>query len=181
MIGSSATPTKLTNISSAMGRRPVTAAPTAAPMKPISQIGVSMMRPGPNCWISPLVAPIGPPQASMMPWSARPAPPATSSPRRMTVGSRSISWRIASFSARLKSRSRATGRSAPRVDVGGQLGGGRRRALLGELDRGLDAGLGLLVDPAELGLRQRVVLPDHAFEALDAVARAVVRLLLGRA
>src|ERR1700737_1727163 len=59
MIESSDTPTKLTNISSATGRRPVTAAPTAAPMKPISQIGVSMTRPGPNCWIRPLVAPIG--------------------------------------------------------------------------------------------------------------------------
>ena len=65
MIGSSATPTKLTNISSATGRRPVTAAPTAAPMKPISQIGVSMTRLGPNSWIRPLVAPMGPPQASM--------------------------------------------------------------------------------------------------------------------
>ena len=49
MTESSETPMKFTNISSAIGRNPVIAAPTAAPMKLISQIGVSRMRSGPNC------------------------------------------------------------------------------------------------------------------------------------
>ncbi len=47
------TPKKSTNISSAIGRRPVAAAPTAAPMKPASVIGVSSTRSRPNCCEEP--------------------------------------------------------------------------------------------------------------------------------
>ena len=50
------TPKKSTNISSAIGRSPWAAAPIAAPMKPASEIGVSIMRSGPNRSSSPLVA-----------------------------------------------------------------------------------------------------------------------------
>src|SRR5579875_2439930 len=180
MIGSRHTPTKFTNMSSATGLSPVTAAPTAAPMKPISQIGVSMTRSGPKRWIRPLVAPMGPPQASMNPWSARPAPPATSSPIRITVGSRSISWRRASFSARLNSSSLAM--TLPcRVHVGRQRRERRRLARLGEPDRLLDHARGLLVDGPELGLGQRPTVHHGALEARDAIPSPVVGLLLGGA
>ncbi len=42
------TPKKSTNISSTIGRMPSEAAPTAAPMKAVSEIGVSRMRSLPN-------------------------------------------------------------------------------------------------------------------------------------
>jgi len=55
------TPKKSTNISSTMGRMPESAAPTAAPMNPVSEIGVSMTRSGPNLARRPSVAPKMPP------------------------------------------------------------------------------------------------------------------------
>ena len=63
------------NMISTTGFRPQTAAPTAAPMKAISEIGVSMTRAGPCLASSPSVTLNGPPAS------------ATSSPIRMTVGS----------------------------------------------------------------------------------------------
>ena len=87
-IWSKQTPMKSMNISSATGRIPAVAAPTAAPMKADSEIGVSITRPG-NWWYSPLVTPSTPPQASMSP--GEPSPPALSSPITITVESRSIS------------------------------------------------------------------------------------------
>ena len=96
-IWSKQTPMKSTNISSATGRSPVAAAPTAAPMKLLSEIGVSSTRSRPNLDISPLVTPSGPPQASSSPGAPR--PPATSSPMTMTRWSRSISWLRASLIA----------------------------------------------------------------------------------
>ncbi len=50
------TPKKSTNISSAIGRMPSAAAPVAAPMKAVSEIGVSMMRSGPKRSSRPPVA-----------------------------------------------------------------------------------------------------------------------------
>ena len=88
---------KSMNMSSATGRRPVVAAPTAAPMKPLSVMGVSRTRSRPKMGMSPLVTPKGPPQASSSPGA--PSPPATSSPMMMTRASRSISWRSASLIA----------------------------------------------------------------------------------
>ena len=88
---------KSTNIRSATGRSPVAAAPIAAPMKPLSVIGVSSTRSRPNSGIRPLVTPIGPPQASSSPGA--PCPPATSSPITMTRGSRRISCASASLIA----------------------------------------------------------------------------------
>ena len=95
-IWSKQTPMKSMNISSATGRRPPVAAPTAAPMNADSEIGVSSTRPG-NLWYSPLVTPRTPPQASSSP--GEPWPPALSSPMTMTDGSRSISWASASLIA----------------------------------------------------------------------------------
>ena len=55
------TPKKSTNMSSAIGRMPEMAAPTAAPMKPVSEIGVSMILSGPYLARRPSVAPKMPP------------------------------------------------------------------------------------------------------------------------
>ena len=50
-IWSKQTPMKSTNISSATGRRPVVAAPTAAPMNAASVIGVSSTRSRNSCTV----------------------------------------------------------------------------------------------------------------------------------
>ena len=72
---SSATPMNSMNIISTTGFMPQTAAPTAAPMKAISEIGVSITRCGPCRSSNPSVTLNGPPAAAM------------SSPIMMTVGS----------------------------------------------------------------------------------------------
>jgi hypothetical protein len=65
---------------SAIGFRPVIAAPMAAPKIACSEIGVSRTRRGPNCSNRPTVDLKTPPAL------------ATSSPKKMTSGSRAISW-----------------------------------------------------------------------------------------
>src|SRR6185369_4214984 len=77
---SQVTAKKSLNISSATGRRPVIAAPIAAPTIACSLIGVSTTRRGPNWSISPSVSLKTPPAAP------------TSSPISTTVSSRAISW-----------------------------------------------------------------------------------------
>jgi hypothetical protein len=72
---------------STTGRRPDIAMPMAAPTMPFSEIGVSTTRVGPNSSSRPRVAPKIPPYT------------ATSWPSTITVSSRRISWRSASFSA----------------------------------------------------------------------------------
>ena len=79
-IRSQQTAKKSLNMISAMGRRPVIAAPIAAPRMACSLIGVSRTRHGPNSSSRPGVALNTPPAA------------ATSSPRKTTSGSRRISW-----------------------------------------------------------------------------------------
>ncbi len=49
------------NMISTTGRKPVIAAPTANPMKPFSDIGVSRTRSGPYVSIRPRVTPNAPP------------------------------------------------------------------------------------------------------------------------
>jgi hypothetical protein len=63
MTASRQTPMKSMNMISTIGRRPVIAAPTAAPTKPISAIGVSMTRPGPKRSCRPRVTVKMPPPA----------------------------------------------------------------------------------------------------------------------
>lgn len=48
-----------------IGRMPAMAAPVAMPIKPVSEIGVSMMRPGPNSSAMPTVVPNTPPSLAM--------------------------------------------------------------------------------------------------------------------
>src|SRR5580704_17034549 len=90
---------KSPNIMSTMGRRPVMAAPTATPVKPASEIGVSSTRSVPNSSTSPESTLKGVPAS------------ATSSPRMQTRGSRRISSASASLTAcaKVSSRTRVSG------------------------------------------------------------------------
>ena len=81
-IRSQQTAKKSLNMISAIGRRPVIAAPIAAPRMACSLIGVSRTRSGPNSSSRPTVVLNTPPAA------------ATSSPRNTTSGSRRISCAI---------------------------------------------------------------------------------------
>ncbi len=74
---------KSMNCISAMGRIPINAAPEAAPMMAISEIGVSITRSGPKRSMRPALVLKAPPYAP------------TSSPMRKTRSSRSISSRMA--------------------------------------------------------------------------------------
>src|SRR5215467_10073618 len=85
---------KSPNMMSMIGRMPAIAAPTPMPLKPASEIGVSMMRSLPNSSTSPVST------LNVVPASA------TSSPIRTTRGSRRISWAIASLMASPKVSSR---------------------------------------------------------------------------
>ena len=78
---------KSENMISAIGLRPVMAAPMAAPMIACSEIGVSRTRMGPNSSNSPTVV-LNTPPAS-----------ATSSPKNTTLGSRRISWAMPAATA----------------------------------------------------------------------------------
>src|SRR5687768_7571287 len=96
-------PRKSPNMMSTIGRIPVIAAPTPRPVKPASEIGVSMMRSLPNSSTRPFSTP------KVVPASA------TSSPIRTTVGSRRNSSAIPSRMASPKVSSRI----AAAVDVSG--------------------------------------------------------------
>src|SRR5579871_6275954 len=164
------------NISSATGRSPVAAAPTAMPMKPASLIGVSITRAAPKRPMSPRVAPMIPPQASSMPCAARPPPPATSSPITTTVGSRSIAWWRASLIAWTNVSVRSATALALRrarvvhVDVAHEVGGIGRRARLGVADRGGDGGGDLVVDAAEIARGEPPLGDDTALEEVERIA-----------
>src|SRR5688572_13477402 len=78
---------KSPNMMSTIGRNPAIAAPTPRPVKPASEIGVSMTRSLPNSSTRPVST------LNVVPASA------TSSPMRTTLGSRRISSAIASLMA----------------------------------------------------------------------------------
>src|SRR5262245_6234714 len=80
-------PRKSPNMMSTIGRMPVMAAPTPMPVKPASEIGVSMIRSLPNSSTNPVNT------LKVVPASA------TSSPMRTTLGSRRISSAMASLMA----------------------------------------------------------------------------------
>ncbi len=87
MIGSKAQEMKSANWNSTTGRSPTSAAPAASPVNPVSAIGVSTTRRGPNLSRKPLVTLNAPPNCP------------TSSPMMKTSGSRSISESRASPTA----------------------------------------------------------------------------------
>src|SRR5206468_1185587 len=105
---------------STIGRIPVIAAPTPRPVKPASEIGVSMTRSGPNSCTRPVRT------LNAVPASA------TSSPSSTTRGSRRISSAMACLTAspKVSSRGAATA-SAGRIDILGHF----VDAWIGRVDR----------------------------------------------
>src|SRR6188508_1896662 len=127
---------KSLNISSAMGRRPVIAAPIAAPTMACSLMGVSRIRSGPKRSINPSVSLKTPPAEPM------------SSPSITTVSSRSISWAIPAATAWRYVNSLISV-APPRRAVGPDLG-------LEHLSRRLGGGTRLLLCRGDLGPRRLV-------------------------
>src|SRR5712692_10132377 len=134
---------KSPNMMSTTGRRPVMAAPSAMPVKPASEIGVSMTRSGPNSWTSPLSTLKGVPAS------------ATSSPRMITAGSRRISSARASRTAWAMVSCRS--RTSARVDMHRHLFGARIGCRQREGDPLCDLGAQLFLHPLQL------IGPDAAF------------------
>src|SRR5271166_5164275 len=124
-------PTKSPNIMSTTGRMPAIAAPTAIPVKPASEIGVSITRLVPNSSTRP--------DRTLKGWPAS----AISSPRMKTRSSRRISSASASLTAcpSVNSRSATSG-----IDVLIHFVDARIRSGDGKLDRLLDLGLHFTVN-----------------------------------
>ena len=135
---------KSENISSAIGRRPVIAAPIAAPTIACSLIGVSRTRSGPNSSNRPSVSLNTPPAAP------------TSSPMRTTVGSRPSPGRCPATRDRPAAVGQFRHDEPPSVQTWvsrtSAIGFGRGPRL--GLGRG-DRGARLLVDGVELARRPR--------------------------
>src|SRR5687768_17256045 len=124
---------------STIGRTPVIAAPTARPVNPASEIGVSMTRFVPNSSTSPLTTLKGVPAS------------ATSSPSSTTRGSRRISSASASRIASPNPISR-TLTAVSGIDVLVDLSRIRIRRVDRELDGGVHLGRDLRLDSVERGL-----------------------------
>src|SRR5690349_24617566 len=129
-------PLKSPNMISTTGRIPVIAAPTASPVKPGSEIGVSRTRSLPNSSTSPVNT------LKVVPASA------ISSPSINTVASRRNSSARASRMASPYVNSRLVGSG---IDMFAHFFRGREGRLQGQfdgrLDLGLHGGLNLLEDP----------------------------------
>src|SRR5437660_1074901 len=152
---------KSPNMMSTTGRRPVIAAPSAMPVKPASEIGVSMTRRGPNSSTRPFSTLNGVPAS------------ATSSPRTMTAASRRISSASASLTAWPSVSSRTSG-----VDIFGHLGGVGERGGQRERDAAGDLGPHLLVQRLQLVGAQGAGGREAAGQQRDRVAIAAPGLLL---
>src|SRR5579859_6593228 len=160
-------PRKSPNMMSTTGRIPVIAAPTASPVKPASEIGVSITRSVPNSSTRPERTLKGVPAS------------ATSSPMMKTVWSRRISSASASRTAWPNVSWRAVSVSAAlSVDILGHLARVGERSLQGELDRGADLRLDLLVDLVEPAGGRHTVRRDPLACQLQRVARVAPAFLL---
>src|SRR5579884_2602007 len=160
MIWSTAGMMKSWNWISAMGRRPLMAAPMATPTMADSASGVSMTRISPNSWCSPSVALNTPPLTP------------TSSPMTMTRSSLRISSRMPS---RIASMYVFTGIGLALHNVEkGRFGGGERRGLR-LVHRGVDLAERFRTDLVGIIGSQDSRLLQELLEA----EHAVVLLLLG--
>ena len=153
-------------MTSTIGRRPVTAAPNAAPASASSEMGVSNTRAAPKRSCSPGVTLNTPPGA------------ATSSPKKMTDGSRSSSSAIASRMATRNSSSLTARTRSPRrrSDPGKRR---RARAASTDCDPRLDGGVERVEALGGDALARRGAHGDGqrvaCLPVLDLSARAIVR------
>src|SRR5580704_1262520 len=134
-------PMKSPNMMSITGRRPVIAAPTATPVKPASEIGVSSTRLAPNSSTRPVRTLNGCPASAI------------SSPRIKTRGSRRISSARASRMACAMVSSRVATASPPfsSVDILIHLVDAGIRGGHSELHAVIDLSLHLVVQLVERG------------------------------
>src|SRR5689334_10815579 len=157
---------KSPNMMSTTGRMPVIAAPSARPVKPGSEIGVSTTRSVPNSSTSPASTLNGVPAS------------ATSSPIRNTVGSRRISSRNASPTACPSVSSRVPCATSS-VDMVRHLARVRVGRVQRVLHRVVDLGLDALAKPLDLAVVAEARREQHDRVALGSpplllVLRAVV-------
>src|SRR5690349_8530945 len=157
---------KSPNMMSTTGRRPVMAAPTAIPVKPASEMGVSRTRSGPNSSTKPV--------STLNGWPAS----AMSSPITSTRGSRRNSSASASRTAcpRVISRPLFSGIDILLHFVDGRIGG-RGGELHSLVDFRLHFGLHLI----EAGAVGQLLRNQPGGENLDRIALAfpVLLFLLG--
>src|SRR6202051_3371010 len=140
---------------STTGRSPVIAAPTPMPVKPGSEIGVSITRDFPNSSTIPDRTLNGVPAS------------ATSSPMMNTVGSRRISSDSASRTASAIVNSRA---ATSGIHILPHLVRSGIRGLQGESNRRVDFRFGLRADFVELRLRRDFLADQPAGQHLDRIA-----------
>src|SRR5262245_58980608 len=151
-----------------MGRMPMIAAPTAAPKKPSSEIGVSRMRSGKRC---------SRPNVTV---NAPPKPPGTpiSSPRQNTDGSRSISSAMPSRSASAIDCRFIGLIQFIRKYVTRQVVGCRLRRLACRLDTHLDSLGNMAFDSAQFGFANVLALEQQAPQQANRVTLEPVVLLV---
>src|SRR5688572_7184403 len=159
-------PRKSPNMMSTIGRMPVMAAPTPMPVKPASEIGVSMMRSLPNSSTSPVST------LKVVPASA------TSSPMRTTFGSRRISSAMASLIAAPKVISR-TAVAVSSIDVLIDLARVRIRGVHRERHRGVHLLNQLFLNRVEDRAIGNAVLHQPLAVQRDRIALRHPLLLLG--
>src|SRR5579864_420190 len=152
---------KSPNMMSTTGRRPVMAAPTARPVKPASEIGVSSTRSLPNSSTRPESTLKGVPAS------------ATSSPRMQTRGSRRISSASASRTASAKVSSRvatADAISALGINILGDFVGPGERRFNGELHRGINRGFHFVMNAVENSPVSEFVISQPCRQIFDGIA-----------
>src|SRR3989442_10455250 len=152
--------TKSPNMISTTGRMPVIAAPTATPVKPASEIGVSSTRSLPNSSTKPVST------LKTVPASA------TSSPHRNTRGSSRISSASASRTASPNVSSRVSG-----IDVLVNLVRSRVRSRDGKLHGSIDLRFDFFVNDVQLSAIGEFFLHQPIGEQHDRVALGLPGLL----
>src|SRR5688572_23785110 len=157
---------KSPNMMSTIGRMPVMAAPTPMPVKPASEIGVSMIRSLPNSSTRPVST------LNVVPASA------TSSPIKTTRGSRRISSAMASLIASPNVSSR-TAVAVSGIDVLVHLAGIGIRRVDGELHRRIHFSDQLFLNLVERRAIGNAVLHQPLAMQRDRVALRDPLLLLG--
>src|SRR4051812_43022297 len=149
---------KSPNMMSTTGRMPAIAAPTASPLTPASEIGVSTTRVVPNSSTRPLSTLNGVPAS------------ATSSPMMKTVGSRRISSAIAALTA--------CANVSSGIEILRHLRRVRIRRVERELHAGLDLGARLVGDAHEVVGPCELLLLEPASEDCERVALVAPQRLL---
>src|SRR5262245_17837468 len=165
-------PRKSPNMMSTIGRMPVIAAPTPRPVKPASEIGVSMIRSLPNSSTRPVST------LNVVPASA------TSSPMRTTRGSRRISSAMASLMASPNVSSR-TAVAVSSIDVLIDLARVRIRRVHGKLHRAVHLRNQLFLNRVECGavghavLHQPLAVQRHRVALGDPLLLLRLRTVVG--